>query len=439
MQTTLTVTELTASIKQLLEGTYPEVRLQGEISNFKLHTSGHCYFVLKDAGAQIQAVMFRAKAALLKKLPKEGDLVLVQGTIGVYEQRGQYQIIISSMEPQGLGALLAKLEELKKFYASKGYFESSRKKPLPPFPKRIGVITSPTGAVIRDILTILKRRGGRFELILNPVKVQGEGSFQEIAEAIDQMNRYNLADVLIVARGGGSIEDLWAFNEALVVEAIYRSEIPIISAVGHETDVTLSDFVADVRAPTPSAAAEIVIKERAGLFEKLRTTISRSESFITNCLKMRRLSLNALLKHPYLMSSEQLLSKRLMQMDEMQLELDQHLKNQLTKEKLKIARLSHQLQILDPKTQVKALQKNLLRLSLFLNSQMQQNLSKRREKLENCKGQLLAQNPKGILSRGYALLFSEKSQSLIISSKELQRGDPIRAELADGTAHMTVQ
>lgn len=438
MQTAISVTTLTASIKTLLEGSLGEVYVQGEISNFKLHSSGHCYFVLKDAGAQIQAVMFRAKAATLKTLPKEGDAVILRGQVTVYEQRGQYQIIVSELRPQGLGALLAKLEELKKAYAAKGYFDAERKKPLPPFPERIGVITSSTGAVLQDILHILRRRAGSFRLLLNPVKVQGEGAAEEIATAIAQMNRYNLADVLIVGRGGGSIEDLWAFNEPVVVEAIYRSHIPIISAVGHETDFTLADFVADLRAPTPSAAASLVIKEQARLIERLAAATTQIDSSLAAILRLERHQLTALLKHPLLLTPEPLLSKRFLQIDDCERRLDTLMQTKLVTAKLQMAQKNQQLQAKDPQNRLRLSQKKILQLSTTLDQIVRQKLSLHRGVLEKQMGTLAAMNPKKILQRGYSLLFLEQERELVTSTDQLTTGSRVMAELADGRAHLIV-
>lgn len=263
MSEILTVTQLTQNVKDLVEANFPALSVQGEISNFKQHTSGHLYFSLKDSGAQISAVMFRQDALRLPRPPKEGDQVIATGGLNVYPPRGQYQMVVRSMEAVGLGALLLKLEQLKREIHRRGWFAPEHKRPLPKFPKRVGVITSPTGAVIQDILNVLRRRNLRFQLLLNPVKVQGEGAAAEIAKAIEQMNRYRLVDVMIVGRGGGSIEDLWAFNEEIVAKAIFESEIPIVCAVGHETDHTIAEYVADLRAPTPSAAAEMVMAERS--------------------------------------------------------------------------------------------------------------------------------------------------------------------------------
>ncbi len=431
-----TVSELTASLKNLLEESFSDVTLQGEISNFKAHTSGHCYFVLKDNTAQIQAVMFRSKAAGLKVMPKEGDSVIVKGQVSVYEQRGQYQIIVFEMKPQGLGALLAKLEELKKFYASKGYFDQAHKKPLPPFPKRMGVITSQTGAVIHDIIQVLKRRAGSFSLILNPVKVQGEGAALEIAAAIDQMNAYSLCDVMIIGRGGGSIEDLWAFNEAPVIEAIYRSRIPIISAVGHETDFTLSDLVADLRAPTPSAAAEIITKERSRLLQVLHNISSQLDSHVIQLLRLLKRSLSHTLKHPFIQSPEALLARHFQRLDETAFELTKNMTTKLYLSKLQLSKKTALLEQLRPQTRLQQKQKELLKVSLTLDQKMRLQLSQRRQLLEKYKSSFIAMNPKNILKRGYCLLFAENQ--LVLSSKKHVSGEAMRAELADGTLHLRV-
>jgi exodeoxyribonuclease VII large subunit len=266
----LTVTELTRKIKLTLEADFPSILLQGEVSNFKRHTSGHVYFTLKDEGAQIAAVLWRSRASTLSFLPQDGMKVVVRGRITVYEPRGSYQIDVSSMRPFGVGELQLAFEKLKQKLAAEGLFDASHKRPLPEFPRRIGIVTSPTGAALHDMIQIIGRRFPLVDLILSPVRVQGAGAAEEIASTIRQFNEYGQVDLLIVGRGGGSLEDLWAFNEEIVARAIYASRIPVVSAVGHEVDFTIADFVADVRAPTPSAAAEIVVPDRDVLLETLR-------------------------------------------------------------------------------------------------------------------------------------------------------------------------
>ena len=269
------ISELTKQIRSLLETSYAEVWVAGEISNFKAHTNGHFYFTLKDDKAQINAVMFRGSNSRLAFRPEDGMKVVCHGRLTVYEARGQYQIVVDHIEPKGIGALQMAFEQLKKKLGKEGLFEAARKRPLPFLPKKIGVVTSPTGAAIRDILNILRRRHPGVAVLLVPVKVQGDGAKEEIAEAIGLLNAREDIDVMIVGRGGGSIEDLWAFNEEIVARAIFSSKIPVISAVGHEIDFTIADFTADVRAPTPSAAAELVVPRKQDLEASLQNMRER--------------------------------------------------------------------------------------------------------------------------------------------------------------------
>jgi len=269
LQNPFTVSELTRLVKELLETSMGFVWVRGEISNLTLHTSGHMYFSLKDETAQLRCVMFRSANAGLTFTPENGMCVEATGEITVYERSGQYQLCVEELLPAGLGALQMAFEELKRKLAGEGLFDEARKRSLPAFPWRIGVVTSPTGAAIRDILRIIRKRQPCVEIILNPVRVQGEGAAREIANAIEEFNRFGKVDVLIVGRGGGSLEDLWAFNEEVVARAIYASKIPIISAVGHEIDFTISDLVADLRAPTPSAAAQMVVRDKEETLKEL--------------------------------------------------------------------------------------------------------------------------------------------------------------------------
>ena len=269
-QSALSVTELTRSIKSTLEVKFSDVAVQGEISNFKRHSSGHLYFTLKDENAQVQAVMWRGRATNLFFTPQDGMKVIARGRITVYEVRGVYQIDVAQLQPLGVGELQLAFERLKQKLADEGLFDEEHKKEIPEFPECIGIVTSSTGAAIRDIINIISRRFPGMELVLYPVKVQGTGAAEEISNAIKDFNEFGNVDVMIVGRGGGSLEDLWAFNEEIVARAIYNSKIPIVSAVGHEIDFTIADFVADLRAPTPSAAAELVVRNRDELVENVR-------------------------------------------------------------------------------------------------------------------------------------------------------------------------
>jgi exodeoxyribonuclease VII large subunit len=274
MRSIFTVSDLTQAIKDALEGEFTDVWVEGEISNLKTAASGHCYFTLKDRDAQLRAVLFRNSARLLRLRPIDGLRITARGRLTVYEQRGEYQIIVDHMEPAGFGALQLAFEQLKQRLAKEGLFETARKRPIPALPQRIGLITSPSGAVIADMISVLQRRFENIHLLLYPVRVQGEGSAEQIVQALQYFSLpahrqvRGEVDVIILARGGGSLEDLWAFNEEIVARAIVASRIPVISAVGHETDFTIADFVADRRAPTPSAAAELVIESKVQLHRR---------------------------------------------------------------------------------------------------------------------------------------------------------------------------
>lgn len=272
--TVFTVTNLTSLIRDILEGTFSNITLEGEISNYRPNASGHMYFTLKDSAAQISAVMFRGKAQFLKFTPKDGMKVRVTGSVSVYAPRGNYQIIINKMEIAGHGDILQILEERKQRLAKEGLFNEERKKPIPRYAKRIGVVTSPTGAALRDILQITRRRNRGVDVVIFPALVQGEGAAETIAKQIENANDFDLCDVLIVGRGGGSLEDLLPFSEEVVVRAIANSKIPVVSAVGHEIDWSLADYAADMRAPTPSAAAELVVQKQADLIQNLDTYIN---------------------------------------------------------------------------------------------------------------------------------------------------------------------
>lgn len=270
----LTVSELTRDIKEVLESIFVEIRVEGEISNLRRPASGHIYYTLKDERSQIRCVFFKGQASGLKFSLKDGIKVICSGRVGVYERDGQYQLYINSVEPKGQGALQLAFQQLKEKLAKEGLFDESRKRTLKFLPDKIGVVTSPTGAVIRDMLNVLDRRFPGSHVIINPVRVQGAGAEDEVASAIKEFNVLDNVDVIILARGGGSLEDLWCFNEEVVARAIYNSKIPVLSAVGHETDYTIADFVADLRAPTPSAAAEIVMPSKADLEDKIRELLS---------------------------------------------------------------------------------------------------------------------------------------------------------------------
>ena len=284
----LTISELTAGIKDLLESTFDEVWVEGEISNLRRPPSGHLYFTLKDENSQIRGVLFKQQSRYLRFELEDGQHVICWGRVGIYEKRGEYQLILDYVEPRGIGSLQLAFEQLKQRLVEEGLFDKARKRPLPLVPKRIGIVTSPTGAVIQDMLHILRRRFENIEVVLYPVKVQGEGAAQEIAQGIAYLGAQGEVDVIIVGRGGGSLEDLWAFNEEAVARSIFACPIPVISAVGHETDFTIADFVADVRAPTPSAAAELVVQQKRDLIRMIEGLTVRMDKGVDRFLVRSR-------------------------------------------------------------------------------------------------------------------------------------------------------
>lgn len=439
-QPVFSVSQVTFAIKGKLEAAFPSILVKGEVSNFKRQASGHCYFSLKDTQSQISAVMFRGHAAKLRQLPKEGDQVICQGQINVYPPRGQYQLVVSEMTFEGLGALLLQLEQLKEKLKAMGYFDPARKRAIPPFPKRIGVVTSPTGAAIQDMLHILNRRSGGFHLILNPVKVQGEGSAEEIAQAIDQFNAHRLVDVMIVGRGGGSIEDLWAFNEEVVANAIYRSQIPVISAVGHETDTTLADLVADLRAPTPSAAAEIVLKERSLLLDTLTSYRRQMAKIVYDQVQRYREKLNGMLLQPVLTHPYALLGPYIQKLDDYRLQSDRLIQGLVSQKQLIISQLKKQLHTLNPKTQINYLREKVHSYSRSLHQAMiYQNLAVKKGRLKELEVQFAALNPKNLLKKGYSILFSEKEGSAITSCRQAKKGEKIIAQVYDGSMTLTIE
>jgi exodeoxyribonuclease VII large subunit len=317
----LTVSELTLRIKKTLEDGFSSVTVEGELSNFKIHTSGHCYFTLKDDQAQLQGVMWRSRVAGMLFTPENGMKVIAKGTVTVYPVRGVYQLDVFTLKPSGVGELQAAFERLKRKLFDEGLFDDQLKLPLPEYPVTIGLVTSETGAALQDILNVFSRRAPYLDLVLAPVRVQGVGAAEEIALAIRYFNEHRNADLLIVGRGGGSIEDLWAFNEEIVARAIAASEIPVISAVGHEVDYTIADFVADRRAPTPSAAAEIAVKSRAELIENITNYCYTAKKSVETTLAQSRERIRGMLRSYAFNLPADLIRQRSQRLDEVRLSL----------------------------------------------------------------------------------------------------------------------
>lgn len=326
---TLTVSQLNLFIKDIFNQipALNDVRIKGEISNFKHHTSGHMYMSLKDESGVLRAVMFRNSAMNLDFKPENGMQVIAEGRVGVYERDGQYQLYINSMSKDGKGNLFEQFEKLKKKLEAEGLFDQSVKKTLPTFPKRVGVATAPTGAAVRDIINILSRRFPYADICLYPVLVQGDGAAESVCKAIEYFNETKSADVLIIGRGGGSMEDLWAFNEEILARAIFESEIPIISAVGHETDFTISDFVADLRAPTPSAAAELAVPSAEELRERTEIYYSRIRTAVRKTIETEKLRLKVYSEKQVLRDPMFMVNEKGMQLDSAYKELENAMQN----------------------------------------------------------------------------------------------------------------
>jgi exodeoxyribonuclease VII large subunit len=342
------VSDLTRNVRFVLEQNFPGVWVEGEIGNFKWHTSGHMYFSLKDENAQVSCVMFRRENQAVKFDPKEGLSVLCYGRISVYAPRGQYQLYVERLEPKGVGALQLRFEELKEKLRREGLFDEAHKKEIPFLPKTIGVVTSLDGAALRDILHVIERRFPAVRLLILPVPVQGAGAAGRIAAALDDLNAHHEAGVLIVARGGGSLEDLWAFNEEIVARAIYRSEIPVITGIGHEVDYTIADFVADLRAPTPSAAAEMVLPVKEELLARVEELRSRSTQATLALLKDRRQRLKQVEKSRGLRDPLAVFEIQFQKLDELKKTLTQSFLSFLRQQKERAASLVGKLEALGP-------------------------------------------------------------------------------------------
>lgn len=390
-----TVTQLNLFIKDLFSQVplFSNIKIKGEISNFKHHTSGHMYMSLKDATGVIRAVMFRNSAMTLDFKPENGMQVIAEGRISVYERDGQYQLYINSMTRDGKGNLYEQFEKLKEKLQKEGLFDTTKKMPIPQYPKRIGVVTAATGAAVRDIINILSRRFSSCSICLYPSMVQGAGAAESICNAIEYFNKTKSADVLIVGRGGGSIEDLWAFNEEIVARAIFASDIPIISAVGHETDFTISDFVADLRAPTPSAAAELAVPDEAELIDRISNIESRLKTAAKKLLENRRLLLKVY-------AEKQVIKDPISKINEKEIYLDY-----LTK--------------------------------LFGNAVMSA-MDKKRQTLGIVASRLDGLSPLGTLKRGYSLAKNESGE-LIRSVNQVSSGNEVNITVEDGDFYAVVK
>jgi len=435
-KTILTVSRLTALLRGVLEENFEQVWVQGEVSNLSSPSSGHVYFTLKDTGAQLRCVMFKGSVKNLKFRPTDGMALIARGRISVYDQRGEYQLICEYLEPDGIGALQMAFVQLKERLAKEGLFDDVHKHPLPSFPRRIGVITSATGAAIHDILNILKRRFASLEILLYPVRVQGEGAAVEIARAIEDMNRIHLVDVLIVGRGGGSLEDLWAFNEEAVARAVYRSKLPVISAVGHETDWTICDFVADLRAPTPSAAAELVIASSLELRGQLEALNRHLRIAMESRLRSLDAQVDALRRA--LHDPSTMLGHLAQRVDDLTERLELALENATLRRREQFERLQSGLSFHSPSLQTERLQQKLTSLSLQSEQLIQNKIQGMKHLFADLTARLEVLSPLRTLSRGYAIAVSDDG-TVLTSVTQLAQGDRVTIQLFLGTAICRVE
>jgi exodeoxyribonuclease VII large subunit len=433
-----TVSELTGRIRDLLASQFANFWVEGEISNCHEAQSGHLYFTLKDAKSQVRCVCFRQQVRLLKFRPEDGLHVTVRGGLGVYEARGEYQIYVEHIEPVGIGALQLAFEQLKKRLEAEGLFDPARKKPLPVLPRRIGLVTSPRGAAVRDVVRILRRRFPTVHLILYPVRVQGEGAAEEIVKAIKFFNASAMVDVLILARGGGSLEDLWAFNEEALARAIAASEVPIISGVGHETDFTIADFVADVRASTPSAAAELVVQSRREFDRHLAELLQKMAHEIRYLLSEERHRLRDLLSHPGWRRLEEHLRQYRQQSDELTKRLGVALQGRLEKLHLRFTIAQTRIAAFDLRARIAAQEVRLTQRATELGVRIERFLVAKRKRLERVAVQLEERSPLRVLERGYAIVY-DAAGKVLRSIEQVTPGDDIAVQLARGRIGATVK
>jgi len=405
----LTVSALTAQLRAVLEERFPAVWVEGEISNYRLYGSGHAYFTLKDADAQLRCALFRTRGRRLKFEPADGLHVMAFGSVEVYAQRGEYQLVVELLEPRGLGALQLAFEQLKARLQAEGLFEQARKRELPRFPRKIGIVTSPSGAALRDMLRVIGRRFGELHIVIAPCRVQGDGAAEEIARGLRDLNALGDVDVIIVGRGGGSLEDLWAFNEETVARAIVASKAPVISAVGHEVDFTIADFVADLRAPTPSAAAELVVREKQAVvdaLEELRRRLCRAAVRPLSDLQRRT--------------------------DEMTTRLRRGMHAEWQHAAHRLALAAAALRAASPVARVVNGRHRLERLDTRLRSEIRHALTQSRHRLRAATASLDSLSPLAVLGRGYSLTRTPTGE-IVRRARQVSVGDAVRVLLHEGS------
>lgn len=433
-----TVSQVTRRVKNLMESEVGRIWVSGEISNFRVSPAGHSYFTLKDERSQLAAVMFKGKLSRLRFEPESGLEVIVNGLVTVYEQRGSYQIICDDMQPKGVGALQLAFEKLRAKLDEEGLFDEGHKKPLPMLPKRIGVVTSPTGAAIRDILHVLARRFANVHVILYPARVQGDEAAAEIAEGIRTLDEWGV-DVMIVGRGGGSLEDLWPFNEEIVVRAVYEAKTPIISAVGHEIDFSLCDFAADVRAPTPSAAAEQVVQEHEALSNSVDALRRRLGKAMEHGLESARNRLEVLRSSFVFRRPEELVRQRRQRCDELRMGLERAMGGQLESARHRFDQARRAIALLSPANQARRAAEKLVALRQRLTQSGRAAVERGRGRLQLLAARLEALSPLAILSRGYALAWKLPGEGLVRDAGQLAPKDRVRLRFGKGSATAIIE
>ncbi|MBD3183663.1 exodeoxyribonuclease VII large subunit [Candidatus Poribacteria bacterium] len=427
------VSEVTRIIRDVLEESpVSTLWVEGEVSNVSRPASGHIYFSLKDSRSQIRCVIFKNSVNRLKFKPENGISVLLYGNISVYEPRGEYQIIGTRLEPLGLGSLQLAFEQLKERLEKEGLFAPENKAPIPLIPKRVGVVTSATGAAIRDILNVMGRRFSSVSVLLYPVTVQGDGAAREIAEAIFTLNEIGDIDVLIVGRGGGSIEDLWAFNEEIVARSIYESKIPVISAVGHEIDFTIADFVADHRAPTPSAAAELVVANKADLINKLENLRARLFSSINNQQNILHQRVGNAEKRLMARDSREIINSQRQKIDEQISRLQRTLTNTIQHWRKDFQNSSEKLRYVGLPSRIKNMKRVKENFEKRLNVSIKHIMDARQKSFKSLVAQLNALSPLDVLQRGYSICYKHPDGELVTDANQISTGEKLELKLAKG-------
>jgi exodeoxyribonuclease VII large subunit len=431
------VSELNAALQRVLESDFQGIWVAGEISGCRVAASGHYYFALKDERSQLKAVLFKGSARYVRFKPRDGLAVLARGNLEVYEARGEYQLIVEALEPQGAGALQLAFEQLKKKLSAEGLFDQARKRPLPLFPRRIGLVTSPAGAVIQDILHVLERRFPGLHVRLFPAQVQGEGAVEQVCEGLDYFSQSGWAEVVLVARGGGSLEDLWTFNEERVARAVAASKVPVISAIGHETDFTICDFVADVRAPTPSAAAEILICTRESLLERIAGCERRALQGMRYRLVHCGRDLHQLGTDRAGTLIHRLLSRRAQRVDELDFAIRQSLRKLTERRTARLRELNRRLEASDLRFRFSRVRGRLELLQQRLARQIGTNVERMRRRQESLALQLRQLSPLMVLARGYAIVQDATGRALR-DPTETTPGANLRVRLQHGDLDVRV-